>query len=86
MRRRIPTEPTSDSGFFAAALVLAFAMLTLFAILLFADAVGLGRIVPFVAIPALLFAAAAALAWRRATGEAEAAVARDERRRRADRK
>ena len=78
MRRRVPTEPTSDGGFFAAALVLGFAMLTLFAVLLLADGVGFARILPFAAVPALLFGTSAVLAWRWATEEAEAAVVRDE--------
>ncbi len=78
MRRRVPTEPTSDSAFFAAAVVFGFAMLTLFAVLLFADVVGLAGILPFAAVPALLLVTSALLAWRWATREAETAVVRDE--------
>ena len=52
MRRRVPTEPTSDSVFFAAAVVFGLAMLTLFAVLLFADVFGLAGILPFAAVSA----------------------------------
>jgi hypothetical protein len=77
LRRRVATEPTSDSAFLLAALVLGFAMLTLFALLALADPIGLAGVLPFVAIPAVLFAASAVLAWRWATGESETAVARE---------
>jgi hypothetical protein len=76
-RRRVATEPTSDSAFFVAALVLGFAMLTLFAVLALADPVGLADILPFFAIPAALFVASAVAAWRWATGESETAVVRE---------
>ena len=76
-RRRVATEPTSDSAFFLAALVLGFAMLTLFALLALADPVGLADIAPFFAIPAVLFVTSAVLAWRWATGESETAVVRE---------
>ena len=76
-RRPLGSEPTSDSAFFVAALAVGFSMLTLFAVLLLADVVGLARILPFFALPAVLFAVSAVLAWRWATGEAEAAAVRD---------
>ena len=77
VRRPLGSEPTSDGAFFLAALAVGFAMLTLFAVLLLAEVVGFVRILPFFALPAVLFVASAVLAWRWAVGEAEAAVVRD---------
>jgi predicted branched-subunit amino acid permease len=65
------TEPTSDRAFFLAALALGLAMLALFAVLLLADVVGLARLLPFFALAAVLFLAAAVLVWRWATSEGE---------------
>jgi hypothetical protein len=70
-------QPTSDGAFALAAVASALTMLTLLAVLTLADVVGLTRILPFLAFPPALLAAAAFFLWRWATGEAEAAVARE---------
>lgn len=70
-------EPTSDSAFALGASALALAMLTLFAVLIFADVVGLTQMLPFFVLPPALLVAAALLLQRWATGEAEASAARE---------
>ena len=70
-------EHTSDNAFALAASTLAFAMLTLFAVLVLADVVGLTHILPFVALPPALLIASAFFLWRWATGEAEASAAQE---------
>jgi hypothetical protein len=77
VRRPLGSELTSDSTFLLAALTVRFAMLTLFAVLLLADVVGLARILPLFALPAVLFVVSGVLEWRWAAGEAEAAAVRD---------
>jgi hypothetical protein len=61
----------SDRAFSLAASALGLAILALLAVLLLGDVVGLARLLPFFALAAALFLAAAVLVWRWATGEAE---------------
>lgn len=70
-------EPTSDSAFALAASALALAMLTLFAVVVLADVVGLAHMLPFFVLPPALLVASAFFLWRWATGEAEASAAQE---------
>ena len=70
-------EPTSDSAFALAASALALAMLTLFAVLVLADVVGLTQMLPFFVLPPALLVASGFFLWRWATGEAEASAAQE---------
>jgi hypothetical protein len=70
-------EPTSDNAFALAASALALAMLTLFAVLVLADVVGLTHMLPFFVLPPALLVASAFFLWRWAAGEAEASAAQE---------
>lgn len=70
-------EPTSDSAFALAASALALAMLTLLAVLVLADVVGLTQMLPIFVLPPTLLVASGFFLWRWATGEAEASAAQE---------
>ncbi len=74
---RVNQEPTSDNAFALAASALAFAMLTLFAVLALAEVRGLTHILPFLALPPALLVASAFFLWRWATGEAKASATQE---------
>jgi hypothetical protein len=66
--------PRQETALFLPALTFGLAMLSLLAVLLFADIVALTRILPFFALPLVLFIASAPLLRRWGKGEAEAAA------------
>ena len=66
--------PHKEAALFFAALTFGLAMLSLLAVLLFADIVPLTRILPFFALPLVLFIASAPLLRLWGKGEAEAAA------------
>ena len=76
-RGPVHQEPTSDSAFALATSALALTMLTLFAVLILADVLGLTQMLPFFVLPPALLAASGFFLWRWATGEAEASAARE---------
>jgi hypothetical protein len=66
--------PHQETALFLAGLSFGLAMLSLFAVLLLADIVALGRILPLFALPLALFIASAPLFRRWAKSEADAAA------------
>jgi hypothetical protein len=66
--------PHQETALFLVALTLGLAMLSLLAVLLLADIVELSHILPFFALPLVLFIATALLLRRWGKGEAEAAA------------
>jgi hypothetical protein len=73
--RRTGKTLDSDMALFVTALAFGLAMLSLFAVLAFANVVPLGDVAPFVAVPVLLFVASGVFFMNWLEGEAhEAAV------------
>ena len=72
--RSVGKAPHQETALFVAVLTLGLAMLSLLAVLLLADIVELSHILPFFAIPLVLFIASAPLLRRWGKGEAEVAA------------
>ena len=73
--RRTGKAPDPDMALFVTALAFGLAMLSLFAVLAFANVVPLGNVAPFIAVPVLLFVASGVFFMNWLNGEAhEAAV------------
>ncbi len=73
-RRSVRKAPKPETWFFLAASAFGLAMLSLLAVLILADIVALARILPFFALPLVLFTASAPLVRRWGKGEAEEAA------------
>ena len=72
--RSVGKAPDQEIALFLAALTFGLAMLSLLAVLALAGVVELTHLLPFYAVPVLLFIASAALLWRWGEGEAEVAA------------
>ena len=72
--RSVRKAPEPETWFFLAALAFGLAMLSLLAVLILADIVALAHILPFFALPLVLFIASAPLVRRWVKGEAEKAA------------
>jgi hypothetical protein len=68
---RVGNAVTSGSVLFLATLAFGLAMLALLGVLAIADAVGVGSMLPFFALPPALFIASGVLLWRWTSGEHE---------------
>jgi hypothetical protein len=66
--------PDSDMALFVTAMVVGLAMLSLFAVLAFANVKALGDVAPFFAVPALLFITSGGLFLNWVEGEADEAA------------
>jgi hypothetical protein len=73
-RRSVRKAPHQETALFLAALSFGLAMLSLLAVLLLADVVALAHILPFFALPLVLFISSAPLLRRWGKGETEAAA------------
>jgi hypothetical protein len=73
-RRSVHKAPHQETALFFAALTFGLAMLSLLAVLLLADIVALAHILPFFALPLVLFISSAPLLRSWVKGEADAAA------------
>lgn len=73
-RRSVRKPPHQETALFLAGLTFGLAMLSLLAVLLLADIVALAHILPFFALPLVLFISTAPLLRRWGQGETEAAA------------
>jgi hypothetical protein len=76
-RRSIGEGPNPETALFLAASAFGLAMISLLAVLALADIVELAHILPFFALPLVLFIASAPLLRRWVKGEAEEAATRE---------
>ena len=72
--RRTGKAPDPDMALFVTALAFGLAMLSLFAVLAFANVVPLGDVAPFIAVPVLLFVASGVFFMNWLNGEAHEAA------------
>jgi hypothetical protein len=75
--RTVRKAPKPETSFFLAASAFGLAMLSLLAVLALADIVELARILPFFALPLVLFIASAPFLRRWVKGEAEEAAVKE---------
>jgi hypothetical protein len=76
-RRAVRKAPNPETSFFLAASAFGLAMLSLLAVLALADIVELAQILPFFALPLVLFSASAPLLRRWVKGEADEAAIKE---------
>lgn len=76
-RRAVRKAPNPETSFFLAASAFGLAMLSLLTVLALADIVELAHILPFFALPLVLFIASAPLLRRWVKGEAEEAAIKE---------